>query len=261
LFIILLSLTSGTAQTRFPGGADEAGMGYACLTRPTLWSAFNNQANLAFSRKLCAGFNYVNRFGLTELSTKTAGMIIPVGNATVGGVYSYFGYHDFRRHSAGLSCGLNLTEKLAAGVQIDYFSEMTYGEYEDHRAVACEIGMLLSPDDNIRIGIHLFNPLPRSLSSSLLPSVIRAGAGVILSSSLFAGVEAEMSTEQSLMVRTGYEYEAFKKIWIRGGFCTNNTSFSFGLGYRLDFVQLDLAFVTHEKLGMTSSASMIFQLK
>lgn len=260
-FIFIFAAASGNGPWRIPAGAAEAGMSYSCLTRSSLWASFHNQANLAYYKKFSAGFSYENRFGLNELSAKTAGAVIPAGKTALGAVYSYFGYPDFKRHTAGLACGLKLSDKLAAGTQVDYFSEKTFGEYEGHRYVTFEIGVLLTPAENVSVGVHLFNPLPESLTGSLMPSVIRAGAGVNLNSSLFAAAEAEMSTVSRLLVRTGFEYEAFKRLLIRGGFCTANTAFSFGLGYRLDFVQLDLGFVTHDMLGVTSSASMIFVIK
>jgi hypothetical protein len=63
------------------------------------------------------------------------------------------------------------------------------------------------------------------------------------------------------MIRTGFEYEAVKNLWLRGGFSTENSSFSFGLGYLLKSLKLDLSFATHEKLGITSSASLIFKIR
>ena len=48
---------------------------------------------------------------------------------------------------------------------------------------------------------------------------------------------------------------------IRGGFSSENTSFSFGTGYKLKFATIDLGFLTHEKLGITTSASLIFKIK
>lgn len=236
-------------------------MGYACLTGRSLWAQFHNQAGLGLNSHLSAGFNYENRFGIRELGTASAGIIVPAGKTSIGAVYSHFGYPDFRRHMAGIACGLKLSEKISAGTQIDYFSEMTYGEYDDIQAVTFEVGLLMIPADHIRVGIHLFNPVPASLRTSFLPSRIRAGAGIDLSSALFSAFEAEMSTAGNLLVRTGFEYEAYNRFWLRGGFCTENTAFSFGLGYKIDFVRLDLAFVTHESLGVTSSASMIFILK
>jgi len=70
-----------------------------------------------------------------------------------------------------------------------------------------------------------------------------------------------MSTGRRLKVKTGFEYEAVKRLKIRGGFSTENTSFSFGLGYNIEMVLLDISFTTHETLGVTPSASMIFKIK
>ena len=259
-FIVFPFLTaSGGDPWRPSAGAGEAGMGYACVMKSSFWSSFHNQANLAFSN-LSAGFNYENRFGIKELGTRSAGVSIPYGKASIGAVYSYFGYPDFKRHSAGLACGLKLSDKIAAGAQVDYYSERTFGEYSNHEAVTFEAGLLLMPDENIRVGIHLFNPVPNSLRKSFLPSRLRVGAGMNLGAALFAGAEAEMSTGGSMIVRMGFEYETMKKLWIRGGFSTDNTAFSFGLGYLMNFVRMDLGFVTHEKLGVTSSASLIFEI-
>jgi hypothetical protein len=93
-----------------------------------------------------------------------------------------------------------------------------------------------------------------------LPASLRVGAGTELSNILFAGIEAEMSSGSSLIVRTGLDYEASKNLWLRGGFSTLNNSFGFGLGYVTKIVQIDLGFLTHEKLGVTSSVSLIFKI-
>lgn len=89
---------------------------------------------------------------------------------------------------------------------------------------------------------------------------LRIGAGTYLNKSLFTGVEAEMSSGSKLIIKTGFDYEAAQKFWLRGGFSTDNNSFSFGLGYLIKVVQLDIGFITHEKLGVTSSVSFIFKI-
>jgi len=78
---------------------------------------------------------------------------------------------------------------------------------------------------------------------------------------LFAGFEAEMSTERKILIRTGFEYEAAGNFLLRGGFCSENSSFTFGLGYHFRSISLDMGFATHEKLGVTTSISMIFKIK
>lgn len=260
LLIFLFSSASGSDPFFPAAGAAESGMGFSCVMRPGFWSSFHNQALLPFHKSSAIGFNYQNRFSISELGTRTAGFVMPAGNTGLGVVYSHFGYKDLMRHSAGLGCGLKLSEKISAGIQTDFFAEKSAGEYNERRSLTFEAGILITPSENINVGIHIFNPVPNSLRKNYLPSSLRAGAGIWLSSSLFACAEAEMSTGKGIDLKTGFEYEPSETIKIRGGFSSENTSFSFGIGYLLKFAQLDLGFVTHEMLGLTSSVSIIFKL-
>lgn len=261
LFIFLFSSASGSDPYIFAAGAAEAGMSYSCVMKSGFWSSFHNQASLPFNTSVSFGINYQNRFNISELGTRSAGLVIPAGKACIGALYSHFGYKDLVRHSAGLACGLKISEKISAGIQVDFFAEQTAGEYNERRSLTFEAGLLIMPSEKIRFGLHLFNPVPNSLRKSDLPSSIRAGAGIYLSRALFASAEAEMSTGKSLILKSGFEYEAGNNFRIRGGFSSENTSFSFGIGYIIKFAQIDLGFATHERLGITSSASIIFKLK
>jgi hypothetical protein len=261
VLLIFSSLTaSGGDPFRLSAGAGEAGTGYVCITKTGFWSSFHNQATLPFYNSFSAAINYENRFGIGELGTRSAGLIFPTGKAALAAVYTHFGYSDFYRDMAGLACGLKLSDKLSAGIQIDYFSERVSGEYNNIQSLSCEAGLLYIPSENTRIGIHVFNPIPNSFRKNFLPSSLRIGTGTYLNKLLFAGIEAEMSTGTHLILRTGFEYEAAKKFWLRGGFTSDNNSFSFGLGYLVRIVQLDIGFATHEKLGVTSSISLIFKI-
>jgi hypothetical protein len=260
LFVFLSLKASAGDPYRPAAGAGEAGMASVCIMKTGFWSSFHNQALLAFNSSLSAGINYENRFNICELGTRTAGMIIPAGKTSLGIVYSHFGYRDFRREMGSIGCGMVLSDRIAAGVQLDYFSEKTSGEYRNHQLITCEAGIVIISSENTRIGIHIFNPVPNSLRKSFLPSVLTAGAGIELSKVLFAGAEVEMSSGKKPELRTGFEYETAKKLWLRCGFSTENTSFCFGLGYLFKSINFDLSFATHERLGVTSSASVIFKI-
>jgi len=242
-------------------GAGEAGMGSVCVMKTGLWPSFRNQAILVYNTSITAGFNYENRFNLRELGTRTAGLAIPAGKTSLGIIYSHFGYSDFKRSMFGLACGMPLGENLSAGIQIDYFFENASGDYESHHTATYEAGVYFRPSEKVSVGVHIFNPVPNSLRKTIMPSSIRAGAGIELSKVLFAGAEAEMSSGQKLIIRTGFEYEVMKKLSLCGGFSSENTSFTFGLGYILKSLRIDLSFASHEKLGITSNASLIFKIK
>ena len=260
-FVILSVTASAGDPFRSSAGAREAGIAYTCVMKNDFWSFFHNPAGLAINRSFSFGFNYESRFSIKELGTRSAAIVIPAGKTSLGAIYSHFGYSDFKRQLAGLACGLSVTDKISAGVQVDYLSEKITGEYNNIQILTGALGVLISVTENVRLGINLFNPVPNSIRKIKMPSVLRVGAGVNLAKNLFAGAETEMTTGNKLLVRTGFEYEAIKRLWVRGGFCTANSSFSFGVGWMSKPALIDIAFTTHEKLGITSSVSLILNIK
>jgi hypothetical protein len=245
----------------FRSGAGEKGTGLVCLNKNGFWSSFSNQSLLAYNKSSSAGINYENRFGIEELGTCSAGVIIPSGKSSMGIIYSHFGYPEYRRNMWGISCGMPVGKNVAAGVQVDYFSEILPGEYDNIRVITFETGAAFNLSEKVTAAIHLFNPVPNSIRRSILPSTLMAGAGINLSKTLFTGAEVEMSTDEIFIIRTGFEYEAAKKFRIRGGFSSANSSFSFGVGYLMKSLKIDLGFSTHDRLGVSSSASLIFKIR
>lgn len=236
-------------------------MGSVCIMKPGFWSSFRNQALLPSFPGISAGISYESRFNIGELSTRTAAIIIPAGRSSLGVLYSHFGFPHFRRETCAVACGLKLSDIISAGIQIDYFLEKTSGEYSNTHALTFEGGLVIIPAENITVGIQIFNPLPNSLRKTFLPSAIRTGAGIKLNKNLFAGVEAELSSETRLLLRAGFEYEVATKFLLRGGFCSENSSFTFGSGYHFRSVDIDMGFATHERLGITTSVSMMYKIK
>jgi len=229
--------------------------------KPDFWSSFYNQALLPSQKSLLTGVNFENKFGIRELGTAAAAIIIPSGKASMGAIFSHSGYRDFRRQTGGLACGLKFSEKISAGAQIDYFSENYPGTECHARIVTAEFGLYLSTSENVMIGLHIFNPVPNSLRKEKLSSAVSAGAGIVLNRLFFASAEIRLVSDEKPVLAMGAEYEPAKKFRIRGGFRTENTSFSFGFGYESRLFRLDLGFTTHEALGITSSVSLIFQVR
>ncbi len=113
--LTLISVTSsGIDRYSLSAGAGEAGAGYVCIMKKGFWASFCNQALLAENNSFSFGINYDNRFNISEMDTRTARLIIPSGRASLGVIYSNFGYADFRRDMTGVACGLKLSERLSA---------------------------------------------------------------------------------------------------------------------------------------------------
>ena len=149
---------------------------------------------------------------------------------------------------AGLGCGVKLSDTISAGVQVDYFSERSSGEYNNNHYITFEAGMVAVLSENIRIGMHLFNPVPNSIRKDHQPTTISVGAGTYLNKVLFAGIETEIRSGGKLNVKTGFEYEAAQKLWLRAGFNTATTPFVSEQDTRIGIVMIDLGFSTHDSL-------------
>lgn len=260
LFSVPLAL-SGEDPMWFSAGAAGTGMGSVSATGSGFWSSFSNQALLTENNRYSAGISFLNRFNIPELGTYSAGIIIPAGKSTGGIMYYRFGYSDYKREKIGLACGMRLSEKISAGIQIDYVAVATSDKYACSQSLTFETGLLIQASESVSVGIHLFNPVPNSLRKSFVPSSLSAGIVTKLGRSLNTAAELSMRSGRSLAIRLGFDYEAVSKLHLRGGFSTENTSFSFGTGFTWNSVIIDLAFATHERLGITTAASLIFIIR
>jgi hypothetical protein len=243
-----------------PAGADEAGMGWSCISKSGFWSSFSNPSLLTLRKDPAAGAAYLNRFNISELGTSSAGIILPSGKTVLSAYYSHFGYHNFSRHTAAVSCGMDLSEKLSGGVRIDYFHERTPGEYTERRSVAFGAGITIKFSESTRFGLFIFNPVLGSIRKSFMPSSVQVGTHILLSQSLSATGEAEIRTGGKLRVSAGFEYAVSGRFQVRTGFSSGNAPFSFGVGYVVRGIRIDLGFMVHDRLGISSVASVVYEI-
>lgn len=260
-FLVMSVAVSSQGNYGLTAGARQVGLSYATVTTSGFWSSFHNQASLGEIDRFSLGINQDNRFGIAELSNKTFAFILPKGNGALGAVYSYYGYSEYNRHTAGLSYGMKLGQKLSVGIQADLFSTRGAGDYQNTNELTFEAGLLFIPVENLRIGLHAFNPLPNSLRDHDMPTVIRLGTGYYFSSQFMACVELEANNTGETVLRVGSEYEILSKFLVRGGFMSDPMGYSFGFGYSGTILQGDLGFITHENLGLSPSLSIVIFIR
>lgn len=257
---LLLTVPALYAQNpyRLSAGARQAGMAYSTTASTGFWNSFHNQASLAHMQNLALGINQDNRFGLAELSNKTFAFILPSGKGALGAVYSYYGYSEYNRHTAGLAYGMKFGKMLSAGVQADLFSTRSAGDYRNTNELTFEAGILFMPGSGLAIGLHTFNPLPNRLRDHEMPTVISLGAAYKFSGVFLTALDLEASSSGHNNLRFGMEYKAYGDFYVRGGLMTKPAGFSFGLGYSGRVFQGNLGFITHTNLGLTPSLSIVF---
>ncbi|MCC6690413.1 MAG: hypothetical protein IT235_02660, partial [Bacteroidia bacterium] len=151
------------AQFCYPVGAQQGAMGGASVMFSDVWSAFNNQAGLAYIKTISAGANYENRFLLPELSLRSLALVLPFKGTTFGLSASSFGYRLYSENKYGLAIAKTFSDKISAGIQLDYLNLHIAESYANKNVMTAEIGMLAKPLKNLIISAHVFNPVRSKL--------------------------------------------------------------------------------------------------
>jgi len=267
-FILFLGLISVSANIvlagndNYPSGGAAAGMSNAAVTIQNLWSVSHNQAGLAGLDKIAAGVFYDRRFNLEETSVKSFAFAIPVKKLGVfGGHLNMFGFSLYNEKKAGISYARKFGEIVSVGVQLDYLSATIGEDYGSNNAIAVEGGLQVQLLEGLTAGAHIFNPTQARLAEyddERIPTIMKFGLGYKFSSKFLASVESEKDIDNDAMFKAGLEYRPVEQIFIRGGISTNPVMNSFGAGFLIKNLQIDIAASMHQSLGWSPQMSLTY---
>jgi hypothetical protein len=191
---------------------------------------------------------------MKELSFSSLAAVIPSKPGVFGANINYFGFSKYHDTKIGIAYSHKLGQKLAASVQLDYFSSFIFGAENNLRKITFELGIISIPAENLMVGFHLFNPIPGKGGHNIkayLPSITRLGISYFLREKVMLSIETFKEFSEKIIVKTGMEYTPVKKFAIRFGVSTEPASYSFGLGYYFNKIRAGLAFANHQTLGFT----------
>lgn len=241
-------------------GARGIGMGNANLTLQDIHSGFNNQAGLAYLDGFSGAAFVENRFLLEELQLATIGIAQATNSGTVGLVLQYFGFEAYNEQKIGLNYSRQLFDKLAIGAQFDFLSTRVK-EYGNASAVTFEMGLQYEILDKLTTGIHVFNPIRATLGNENLPSILQIGLTYQVADYLTISGAVEKNTVLPTTAKIGLEYQIVEKIQVRVGMNSNPNRLSFGVGYLVNQLQLNVAATYHDVLGFSPSLGFRFAPK
>lgn len=240
-----------------PHGADAMGMAFAVTAATGHWNGFHNQALMAMAPSSGLSAAAESRFMIPDLSTKGVSAVIAAGNAPIGLVVTHFGNVDYHRIFAGAGSAVKISDKLSAGVQIDYITERSIGDYRDISHVTFEAGFASMITPTVRIGIHLFNPLPHL---NTLPSSAEAGIAWEESDRLLLALMVAKVSSEPLSLQCGLCWRLHERMALRTGYMSSPQAFTFGIGLYGGPLQCDVGFLMNVVTGMTSSISVIWSI-
>lgn len=261
LLLLLLNFlfTDVSAQNAFStaAGAKGIGAGNANLTYTDIHSGFNNQAGLAYLDGFSGVAYTENRFLLKELQLAAISIAKPTNSGTWGMMLQYFGFDEYNEQKVGVNYSRKLFDKFSIGAQFDFLNTQIK-EYGNAAAITFEVGMQYEILEKLTTGIHLFNPIRASIGIQELPSILQIGLTYRPTGYIAISGSIEKDSTLPYNLRMGLEYQLLEKIQFRTGFNSNPNRLSFGLGYTVNQIQLNVAASYHDVLGFSPALGVVF---
>ncbi len=259
LLLLLLPISVLFGQNAFStsAGARGIGIGNSNIAFKDIYSGFNNQAGLAYLDNFSGAIFVENRFLLKELQFVGLSIAKPTNSGTWGLTLNHFGFSDYNEQKIGVNYSRILFDKLAIGAQFDFLNTQV-AEYGNATGITFEVGLQYEILDKLVAGAHVYNPIHASIGEEVLPSIIQIGLTYALAEYITISGAIEKDTNLPYNLKAGVAYQIFEQVNVRVGMNTNPNRFSFGLGYLVNNIQLNVAATYHDILGFSPSFGLSF---
>lgn len=262
--ITLLVHSALYAQGWQPAGARSMSMANSTVAVSDVWSFHHNPGALALIRKTSAGISYENRYLLKELQTQAMAIAHPLKAGVISAGAQLYGYRLYRTSRIGLGYSLKLTDRISAGVQLNY-QRLRIEHYGSRSTVTAEAGLLAKINEKIAIGFSIMNVGRNKLSAfqdDRFSTFMRLGLNYRISDKAIVLVETEKEVQSRLRVKGGMEYEVLNSFFIRAGGACNPIEVAFGFGYQFKTgVKLDMGSAWQQQLGWSPHFGLTYELK
>ena len=253
MIILLINRCFGFDFNRTVGGR-AAAMGGTSVCERSLWSLQNNPAGLAYLEGWHLGLYYENLWMMKETAFKSAGLAKAIPKVGCLGLSVHqFGGSLYSENKFGIAYARDFGPYLQLGLQLDWLLLHWSDNYPNRHAFCYALGLQSQITNKLRLGAILSNPWgPKlgTLHEDRLPIVMRLGLAYQFTDSFIGQCELEKSTGRTgFHLQGGIEYCIFKRFSIRAGAQHNPDLLSFGVGYAIGRLHLDIAAQMHQVTG------------
>ncbi|MCU0378831.1 MAG: hypothetical protein MUC78_11305 [Bacteroidales bacterium] len=238
-----------------PHGAGELGMAFSSSAFPGHWSCFHNQALLVQRSATSVACALETRYMLPSLSSQALSLMVAGSTAPLGIILTHYGNGDYYRVFSGVGSAVKITDRFALGIQIDYLTERSIGDYRDLSHITFEAGTIMDITSDLTVGLHILNPLA-SLNS--MPSSVSAAVAWHQSDNLYVTAQLSKVTDEPLSFHGGINWKIMDKLVLMSGYMSSPSAFALGTGLRAGQLQIDAGFLIYSVTGITSSVSFIW---
>lgn len=260
VLIVCLILHLGLkAQENY--GPKITALGTAGVALQDVWSASKNQAGIAALKHPTISAGYENRFGVKELSTKSAVFALPIKNYSIGATFQSYGVDAYKEIKTGISLAKAFGPKLLIGVSLNYH-QLNITNYGNANTLTLEVGVQYNVLPKFWIASHIANPNQSKYGNNtdeIIPAHIQFGGTYIFSEQLLITSEIEKILDSEADFKTGIEYKVVKFVALRGGISVNPFKQYAGFGVNYQKVNIDFAVASHPVLGYSPQISLGYE--
>lgn len=264
IFILIASLLINRCNANGltkPSGGRSAAMGSTSVCEQSLWALQNNPAGLALLQGWHAGLYYENQWLLRETAFKCGGLVKAFSNIGCFGLsVCQNGWSQCSENKFSIAFARGFGPYLQMGLRADWLLLHWGGDYPDRNIPGFELGIQSQVTPKLRLGASLFNPLNsrlKTLNEDALPVVMKFGLAFLFTKELIGQLEVEKDSQRAgVRFGGGLEYLLFNRFSIRAGAQYDPNIISFGLGYKITNLQVNLAAQMHQALGSSIQISL-----
>ena len=265
IIYLLINRCNATGLLKTAGGRTVA-MGRTSVCEQSLWALTNNPAGLASLQGWNFGLYYENQWMLKETAFKNGSIAKAFEDIGCFGLtVSQFGWSGHSENLLGLAYARSFGPYLEMGLRADCWWLHMGESYRDRFAPGFMLGIQSQVTEKLRLGATIINPINSSLKTlneDALPIVMRIGCAYRFTEDFIGQCEVEKDSQtQGLHIGGGFEYTLFERFQLRAGAQYNPNIISFGAGYVIRNLQVDVAAQMHQALGASVQVSLNYNLE
>lgn len=261
--LIAFSLDSNGFELQMKGPKALA-LGGIAMHERCHWASFENPAGLALQTTTKLGVALHQRFMMSALNTGILAFGSRLSNGGYGIGLHHYGFEKYRETRIAFGYGIQITENVAFGVQLNAFDARFGDNYERHFSLIPAMGLIFSPSHDWEVACRFFNPLRIKRSRGLEEQVsgtLGISAKKTYSEQLSITAAVEKSMNYPLGIATGLSYYPFNNVEFLLGFRSENRSLSWGFSYQRMGLEVVFANAWSQYLGISTNAGISFQIK
>ena len=228
------------------------------------WSAFSNPSTIGYLEKAEIGIQFENRYVISELSTKSIQIGLPIKLLNAGLSFSHFGYSLYHEMMIGLGFARNFSDKFAMGVQFNYYTAFFNASNSYRGELLPQIGLSVKLSPKFNLGFNTFNPFQTNIQTEFvtkkLPSVFSLGTEYFFSPELVWRTQLDKEVSSNYRFASGFEYKMLQNINVKLGVYGSDYLVScLGLGFKFGSFLIDLNCESHLLLGLNTRVSVKYR--